>query len=301
MLASVIKNPFFDYESEKDLANAIVKRYPFIDYGTIGESLCGRDIDYLSLGNRDNAVLFVGGVHGMEWLTSLVLLLYLERLSDAYEKNGEISGINIKPYLDEQGIVIVPMLNPDGVEISLHGEDAACAYKNLVRDVSNGNTASWQANARGVDINHNFDANWEVVRQKEGLSNINGPAPTRYGGPSPLSEPESEAIIKFFENNNFKHLVAFHSQGEEIYWEFGENTPIQSDFIAKIMAASSGYKVSQPQGLAYGGGLKDMIIDKFRKPAFTIEIGKGKNPLPIDDLFDIYRKIEEMLVFATVV
>ena len=301
MLTNLIKSPVFDYKSNKTLINALTEKYPFIEHGIIGKSLCRRDIDYLSIGNPDDAVLFVGGTHGLEWLTSLVLLLFLEKISEAYSTNGEIAGIKIKPYLGKRGLVIIPMLNPDGIEISLHGAKAACAYKNLVNDVSHGDTSSWQANARGVDLNHNFDAGWEALSKLEKSQGIAGPAPTRYGGPYPLSEPETQELISFFINNNFRHVLAFHSQGEEIYWDFGENTPYGSDFIAKIMEASSGYKMAKPEGLAVGGGLKDMIIEKFGKPAFTIEIGKGKNPLPIDDLFDIYNKIEEMLVFATVV
>ena len=70
--------------------------------------------------------------------------------------------------------------------------------------------------------------------------------------------------------------------------------------IASILSNLSNYKLSCPEGLAVGGGFKDWFIEKFNKPAFTIEIGKGKNPLPISDFPDVYAKLEKMLVFSVI-
>lgn len=80
----------------------------------------------------------------------------------------------------------------------------------------------------GVDINHNFDAGWSNVKSKELAMGINFPSKTRYGGQEPESQPETIALTKFCRNNIIHSAVAFHSQGEEIYWDFGSNTPEQS-------------------------------------------------------------------------
>ena len=50
---------------------------------------------------------------------------------------------------------------------SLHGSAAAGEYRELVHNVSCGDTSRWQANARGVDLNHNFNAGWEALHTLE--------------------------------------------------------------------------------------------------------------------------------------
>ena len=116
----------------------------------------------------------------------------------------------------------------------------------------------------------------------------------------PESEIETQLLTNLCRKVNFRHVIAFHSQGEEIYWNYKDYTPKKSFLMANILGKTSGYKVSEPEGLAVGGGFKDWFIKEFKKPAFTIEIGKGKNPLPIDDIVDVYKKLEKALVFSTI-
>ena len=70
--------------------------------------------------------------------------------------------------------------------------------------------------------------------------------------------------------------------------------------MARVMSYSSGYKIAEPEGLAGGGGFKDWFEEKFRQPAFTVEVGRGENPLPIEDFDGIYQKIREMLVLGVI-
>ena len=91
---------------------------------------------------------------------------------------------------------------------------------------------------------------------------------------------------------------ALHSQGEEIYWRYGENTPSRSRIMAEIMGASSGYTVADPEGMASHGGFKDWFISEFCRPGFTVEFGLGENPLPVEDFESIYEKTREMLLLA---
>lgn len=277
------------------------KNYPSLKIFDSTKSLCGRSIYQIEIGNiYQSPVLMVGAFHGMEWLTSLVLFKFIENLCTLIQNRKGICGIKIYELLEKRGLIIIPCLNPDGVEISLHGAQAAYQYKELVSNVSCNNTSNWQANARGVDLNHNFNAHWKHVHMLEQSRGIIGPAPTRYGGPYPESEPETQFIVNLCSLRNFRHVIAFHSQGEEIYWDFGESTPSRSKYLAKIMSLSSGYKVSKPEGIAVGGGFKDWFIKKFYKPGFTIEIGKGQNPLPLSDLTSIYARVEEMMVLISI-
>ena len=214
---------------------------------------------------------------------------------------NKILGIDIEKNLENRGIVIIPCVNPDGVEISLTGYKSAKNFQNLVKKASNNRTFSWQANAAGVDINHNFDAGWNELKKLEMENKILEPSATRFGGTKPESEPETKALVDFCRKNKFLYAIAFHSQGEEIYWKYGKNIPENSYRLAKLFSITSGYKLSSPEGLAVGGGFKDWFITEFNRPAFTIEIGVGKNPLPISQLYPIYNKIYKMLLSSLLI
>ncbi len=300
----MLRGPFdYNIADEKNRSKLLRKlelKYDFINIGVLSQSLLDRDIPYIQIGNPKNQVLLAGAFHGMEWLTSLLLLHFTKELCKSIVKKETISEIRIADFLNTRGVFILPCVNPDGVEISLHGLSAAGRFKSLVQEVSKGDTSNWNSNARGVDINHNFDAGWEFLHKREQDAGIIGPAKTRYGGKFPESELETQALTSICRFANIRSAFAFHSQGEEIYWDYGDYTPEKSELMARVMSASSGYKASRPEGLAVGGGFKDWFIKEFRRPAFTIEIGKGKNPLPIKDLESIYYTLEELLVLSII-
>ena len=289
-----------EFERNKLIKNLLAK-YNFLNHGVIGKSHCERNIEFLSLGNFENSILWACAFHGMEWLTSLVILKFLENICNRIKSKNKILGIDIEKNLENRGIVIIPCVNPDGVEISLTGYKSAKNFQNLVKKASNNRTFSWQANAAGVDINHNFDAGWNELKKLETENKILEPSPTRFGGTKPESEPETRALVNFCKKNKFSYAIAFHSQGEEIYWKYGKNIPENSYKLAKIFSITSGYRLSSPEGLAVGGGFKDWFIKEFNKPAFTIEIGVGKNPLPISQLYPIYNKIYKMLLSSLLI
>ncbi len=292
----------FDAKMRETFINVLCQKYPFIEHATIGKSLCGREIRCLKIGSSRDPVVFAAAFHGMEWLTSLLVLIFAEQVIEAYHTSGTINGVKIKETLNQRGLMIVPCVNPDGVEISINGAQTAGPYEALINEIMDNKPATaWQANARGVDINHNFNANWYALHSLEEENGITGPAPTRYGGPFPESEPETKALVNLCKEVNFRHVIAFHSQGEEIYWEYGKNTPEKSRIMGQQMAALSGYTLSEPEGLAVGGGFKDWFIEKFAKPGFTVEIGKGKNPLPLSDINKIYPQLKNMLVYCATI
>lgn len=266
----------------------------------IGKSVLGREIPALCIGAPcAGTVVFVGATHGLEWITTLLLIRFCENLLNGLATGGTVSEIDVRRAMQSRSLVIIPCLNPDGVEIALRGKAGASLLGESVEGICGGDYSLWQANASGVDINHNFDAGWAELRRMEQENGIDGPAPTRYGGPHPNSEPETVAMTTFCLTYQPGSLYSFHSQGEEIYYRYGEHTPARSRLMAQILASASGYDTAQPTGLASHGGLKDWFIEKLRRPGFTIEVGKGKNPLDIRKFERIYRKLEEMLVIAT--
>lgn len=290
------KKPVFQYTDF--LANTLSKVYPFVSLETIGYSWAGRNLYALTIGNRDNRVLYTAATHGSEWLTTLVLYRFLEDLCRHYRAGTAFSSIRLDSLLEEKGATFIPVMNPDGVEINLMGYMGAGSFDTLVESIAKDSTSTWNANARGVDLNHNFDARWEDLKQMEQEKGITAPAPRQYGGPSPESELESYALAKYCREHYFSSAFALHSQGEEIYYKFEDYDPPKAELMAKVLSASSGYALVQQEGLASYGGFKDWFIKTFCRPAFTIEIGRGENPLALDLLDQVYQQVYEMLLLG---
>lgn len=297
---SIINSIDYDYINVKQKILALKKSYPFLKTTHIGKSCIGREIPMLKIGEGKDRVLFAAAFHGSERITCNLLLKFTEDLCLALKLNGELCGINAQIAMENRELLILPLVNPDGCEISLHGE-MGCGYlKEHITSLCNGNYAKWNANARGVDLNHNFCAGWKELKKRELEMGISGPAMTRFGGFSPESEPETIALCSLCRTTPIRHAVAFHSQGEVIYWSYGEKMPKRAKKMAQIMAASSGYALDVPSPIATGGGFKDWFITEFSRPAFTVEVGLGENPLPISDLEKIYQQAKEMMMLCTI-
>lgn len=268
---------------------------------SIGKSVLGRSILAVAFGNiQKPCTLFVGGTHGLEWITTLLLLRLCDDMSSSLWENKLLKDTDVKKTVSTNPFIIVPCLNPDGMEISLHGANTGIYLSQSINKIANGDTSTWQANARGVDINHNFNAGWDILKQMELAQNITKPAPTRFGGTTHSSEPETLAIMNLCKTLNINKAISLHSQGEEIYYKYGENTPVQSHLMAEILADCCGYTLADPEEIASHGGFKDWFIDVFHKPAFTFEVGKGKNPLPLTDLEPVYKKLLDTLLISII-
>jgi g-D-glutamyl-meso-diaminopimelate peptidase len=292
----IVRPKEITYHERQILINRICEKYEFIKRFSIGKSCLGKDITALKIGVSDSYCLITAGMHGSERITSNIILMFLEALCKSFKMDGTLSGVKIRKGMLGRGVIIVPCVNPDGCDISLLGETACASNAEKLKRLCRGNFKKWNANYRGVDLNHNFNADWENLREKEKLMGIVGPAPTRFGGYKPHSEPETLALVNLCKRVNIRHTLALHSQGEVIYWNFGDKIIPKAKKMAEIMAASSGYALDVPVNIATGGGFKDWFIKEFNRPGFTAEVGKGENPLPPSEATKIYKRIEEMLV-----
>ncbi len=300
-MLKTVKNQVLTYSVYESLVKELNEKYENLKITTCGKSLLGKDIYAFVVGEGKKNIVYVGGTHGLEWLTSLLLLKFTENLALAYENEDLLSGFNVKEILENRKLIVIPELNPDGIEIAIRGASACGKYKAENFEICKGDFSSWSANGRGVDINHNFNADWYTLREAEKAAGIDSPSPRRYGGLFPESEPETAAITRLCRRIPVEMLITFHSQGEEIYYEYGKNTPEKSLHIAKAFSALTDYTLVKNEGLASSGGLKDWFIEEFKKPAFTVEIGKGKNPLPIEDVDEIYEKLEAMMIVGLII
>lgn len=281
-----------DVAKTKELEAYLLKKYSFIRKFVIGKTALHRKIKSYTVG-RGDALLLCGAFHGAERITAMMLYKFLDEVCEKMESSDEFYTL-----MNRSGVTIVPLVNPDGVEISVNGVKSALNNSEFVSEClakSGLPHTKWQANARGVDINHNFDAGYEMVKENERRIGIVAPSPTRYGGEYPESERETTALCELCRQKGFEIACALHTQGREIYYDYGYNTPNNSLDIANELSRLSGYEVSHPQGVAVGGGFKDWFIEKFHRPAFTLEIGKGENPLS-PSVFDAeYPAVSKML------
>lgn len=290
----------YDSIMRQKLIENLCKKYGFIKKITLGKSCLGKPIYALKIGSAPKYALIAAAFHGSERITSNILLMFIEELSHALHTDGYIAGINARRALKGRGIIFVPCVNPDGCDIALLGKSACGEKADEFARLCKNDFKKWNANARGVDINHNFDAGWEKLRKLERESGIYGPSPTRFGGTKPESEPETVALTELCRRVGIRHVTALHSQGEVIYWSYGKNQPPRIRKMAEIMATSSGYAMDVPCRLATGGGFKDWFIEEFNRPGFTVEVGKGENPLPIETAESIYLQIREMLILCSI-
>lgn len=290
----------YDYFERQKKIDALCREYSFLKKTVLGKSCGGKDITALKIGSADSYSLITAAFHGSERITSNILLMFIEELCSAIKSNSYIAGFKARRALSGRGVIFVPCVNPDGCDISLLGEIALGDKASHFRKMYGNDFSKWNANLRGVDINHNFNADWENLRKKEIELGIYGPSPTRFGGQKPESEPETIALTTLCRTANIRHATALHSQGEVIYWKYGNKEHPKSRKMAEIMATSSQYALDIPIGIADGGGFKDWFILELCRPAFTVELGIGENPLPIESADNIYKRVKEMLMLCSI-
>lgn len=289
-----------DYGVVRGLCAALQSRYDGLTSAVVGRSVLGREIPALVLthGPVCQRVLMAASFHGQEWLTSLCALRLCEELCLALRTDLPLCDIPIGRAMWGRQIWFLPLVNPDGVEIARYGSHAAGGYAATAAVAGADLPGLWRGNARGIDVNHNFNAGWAELQDPATKNGENIRRLRQLSGPEPESEPETRALADLCRRHSFRHVVALHSQGEEIYWQYGEHTPPQSRMMARVLGSASGYAVADPSPSSAHGGFKDWFIDHFHRPGFTIELGRGRNPLPVSDFEPLYDRTREMLCLS---
>lgn len=279
--------------------------FPDLEVGSIGKSVWGREIYYIKIGEGQNVISYNGAHHGMEWITSMILVSFVRDFLRTRGRGGKLAGFMPSALAENSTVYVIPMINPDGVELSANGIPDFLNDEERQRliEMNEGSTdfTHWQANANGVDLNHNYNALWERSKAMERENGIFGAGRTRFSGEYAESEPESRALADFTREKDFKMTLAFHSQGKVIYHGFMDKEPPYSSEIAKAFTKISPYKIEEISGIASVGGYKDWFVDEFMRPGFTVEVGKGENPLPIECFIDVYRETLPILLGAMTV
>ncbi len=221
-------------------------------------------------------------IHAREYMSTAVVMAQIDYMlahpDHSYDENRTVADV-----LGDTCFYIVPMANPDGVEIVLSG---------ILPTGLNGDPTAWKANCNGVDLNRNFDAEWN--RLKNGVT---APASEGYKGTSPESEPESKALADLVREVEFDLVLSYHTTGSVIYWKFGDYPVNDVNMsIALRLSALTGYRLAfqDDDSLA---GFKDWLTI-LGTPSLTLELGTMLPPNKIQDFENCWARSKDVLLFC---
>ena len=282
-----VRKPYTSERVEDELM-LLISRYPFMELRTIGESVLGKPIYELHIGTGDKLVHINGSFHANESITTKVIMAFIENYAYSMVNQDPIRGIDMSSFFREVRLSVVPLVNPDGVDLVNGQLPSDQEIREQVIEINNGSTdfRSWKANIRGVDLNNQYPAGWTIEQQRKPKT----PQPRNFPGFGPLTEPEALALYNLAFEEQFDRVLALHTQGEVIYWGYEGLEPPEAEQIALEYQQVSSY--TPIRYVDSHAGYKDWFIQEFRRPGFTIELGKGVNPLPISQFDVLY---EEML------
>jgi len=281
----------------------ILEAYPFCRSELLIKTAFDRPVRTLVIGNGERKVIYTAAHHANEWITTPVLLKFVEELAEADQNGGEIFGVSAEELLNTVTIYTVPMVNPDGVDLVTGAIDPGQIQYAIARELAQNYPRipfpdGWKANLMGVDLNLNYPAGWLQAREIKFSQGYTQPGPRDYVGRAPLNQLESRALAGYTEFIEPDLVLAYHSQGQVIYWQFDDVFVPGARELGERMAQVSGYALEDTPYESAFAGYKDWFIKTFRRPGYTIEVGQGENPLPLSQFDEIYRDNLGILITA---
>ena len=281
----------------------LAESYPMLRTALLTTTAFGRPVRALIAGNGPRQVIFSAAHHANEWITTPLLLKFLEELAEAERIDGRIYGVRARTILQYSTIHVIPMVDPDGVDLVTGAIAPGTPEYDRARALADNYPAipfpdGWKANLKGVDLNLQYPAGWLLAREIKFMQGFTRPGPRDYVGRAPLTQPEARALAEYTQDVDPALVLAFHTQGKVIYWQFRDFQVPGARALAEEFARVSGYALEDTPYASGFAGYKDWFIQDFRRPGYTIEVGQGENPLPLSQFDEIYRDNLGILVTA---
>ena len=281
----------------------IVRTYPFCRTEILTTTAFDRPLRTLVIGRGPRKVLYTAAHHANEWITAPVILKFVEELAQAIQNGGQIFGVDGKELEERVTIYTVPMVNPDGVDLVTGVIRPGQAQYEMAATLSQNYPTipfpdGWKANLLGVDLNLNYPAGWLQAREIKYSQGYDRPGPRDFVGRAPLNQLEARALAGYTEFLDPDLVLAYHTQGEVIYWQFQDIEVPGARELGERLAQVSGYTLDETPYESAFAGYKDWFIKYFRRPGYTVEVGSGINPLPLSEFDRIYRDNLGILVTA---
>ena len=299
-----IVDPYRTYSYEQMVSDiwALAAAYPdLISVFSIGQSVEGRELLAFDFGRGKRQIVLCSTMHACENIATNVLMYMVDQYCQGYEEDGSYGGLSYREILDRVTFRVVPMVNPDGVELAQNGLSAVGAEAaDALRAMGYGDYydfSGWKANVRGVDINRNFSHGWG---ERDGVT---GPAPAYWCGPEPLSEPESRAMQQLLDATDYDMLISLHIRGEAVYWIDTETMYLYSEHypIAKRFANAFNYSLLGAEDASLGGGYM-VNTERYVKGKFgcTVELCPyiHQDPYPISMFPQVVDNVYSLMLVA---
>ena len=288
-----------------ETVDELLRAYPIFRSEILTTTAFGRPVRTLVAGEGERQVLFTAAHHANEWITAPVILKFMEELAEAERSGGKIWGVDAATVLRYNTIHTVPMVDPDGVELVTGAISPGTPEYEQAKGLGDHYPdipfpEGWKANLLGVDLNLQYPAGWLRAREIKFSQGYTKPGPRDYVGRAPLSQRESIALAAYTEAVDPALVLAYHTQGEVIYWQFEDYDIPGARELAEEFARISGYALEDVPYESSFAGYKDWFIQTFRRPGYTVEVGAGQSPLPLSQFDEIYRNNLGILVTAAV-
>ena len=286
-----------------EIIRQLTEEYPFLRSQVLTTTAFGRPVRSLVIGSGERRVLYSAAHHANEWITTPVLLKFAEELAQAIREGGRVYGVPAQTIQRAATIHLVPMVDPDGVDLVTGAiQPGTLEYETAAR-LADGYPQipfpdGWKANLLGVDLNLQYPAGWLQAREIKFNQGYTRPGPRDSVGRSPLSQRESIALAEYTDAVDPALVLAYHTQGRVIYWQFRDYEIPEARKYGEEFARLSGYALEDTPYESSFAGYKDWFIQNFRRPGYTIEVGNGQNPLPLSQFDTIYRENLGILVTA---
>lgn len=287
----------------RETIRRLVEAYPQMRTETLTTTAFGRPVEALTIGRGERKVFYSASHHANEWITTPVILKFMEELAEAERTGGRLYGVPAENILNAATIYTVPMVNPDGVDLVTGAIGVGTLQYEAALRLSDNYSGipfpnGWKANLLGTDLNLQYPAGWRMAREIKFSQGFTKPGPRDYVGRAPLNQRESIALAEFTEKIDPDLVLAYHTQGQVIYWQFRDYVVPGAQKLGEEFARLSGYELAETPYTSSFAGYKDWFIQDYRRPGYTIEVGLGENPLPLSQFDEIYRDNLGILVTA---
>lgn len=284
----------FDFKSVCEYISQIKARFPFAEVSVIGKTICKREIMSLTVGSGEQTVLLLGGMDGTDRISPYLLLRFFERLCISLKNDLKISAVKTSNILREQKICVVPVVNPDGMEISFFGAESARICKGFVQNALGSESYSvWKSNARGVEPYLNFNFDFPQIKQR------NKPAPYGNYGPSAESETETKAVADFIRKNCIKHSLLLSANGNKIIYS-DRNNNSDNALMAQIFKSISGFSAERRNPDLCPGNFCEWFQRETKHPSFEFSFDNPKE-LTAEYFTCVYQNAEELLMLSSII
>ncbi len=252
-IVSIYDTKYSYADMSRDLKKMAKLYQDVMELSVLAKTADNNNIYCIRLGNQNakKKILIQSAMHAREWLNSQLVMKMAERCCKSYY-SGKYNGTAYKKLFNKVCVYIVPMLNPDGVNISQYGlaRIKSPSLKKLAKRLGRGSYSRWKANARGVDLNRNFNAGFRKNNSKGTKRGREG-----YSGPYAFSERETKAIVKLVDKIKPKAVINYHEAGRVIYYT-------KSSSLLSLVRQKTGYRPVRESISGANGSFGDYLTKK---------------------------------------